>query len=66
MNVCRQNPTAKTGIALVGVLVVVGLLSMIIISLTVSLVLAIKYNYRRKHLYVLIPISFWTTFPHPF
>jgi len=33
MNVCRQNPTAKTGIALVGVLVVVGLLSMIIISL---------------------------------
>ena len=33
MNVCRQNPAAKTGIALVGVLVVVGLLSMIIISL---------------------------------
>lgn len=33
MNVCRQNPAAKSGIALVGVLVVVGLLSMIIISL---------------------------------
>ena len=33
MNVCQRHPAAKTGIALVGVLVVVGLLSMIIISL---------------------------------
>ena len=33
MNVSRHKPTVETGIALVGVLVVVGLLSMIIISL---------------------------------
>ena len=33
MNVSRHKPTVETGIALVGVLVVVRLLSMIIISL---------------------------------
>ena len=33
MNVSRHNPTVQSGIALVGVLVIVGLLSMIIISL---------------------------------
>ena len=33
MNVRRHNPPVETGIALVGVLVIVGLLSMIAISL---------------------------------